>query len=258
MSARHGDPFSVLGLHDAGGGWVARASSRRRGVEAETRDGDRWLPHPRRRRRVLRWGGIRLRAPAAALPRRNAGGEWVVDRPYSFGPVLGPMDDYFIGEGTHLRLFDKLGAHPIEHEGVEGVHFAVWAPNARRVSVVGDFNDWDGRRHPMRLRATPASGRSSCPDHRAGHALQVRDPRADGRVLPLKADPFAFRPSCGRRPPRWSRRSWRTTGGRRGASRHWRRVDARRAPISIYEVHPGSWQRRADGRFSAGTSSPTG
>ena len=73
--------------------------------------------------------------------------------PYSFGPVLGPMDDYYIAEGSHLRLFDKLGAHLIDHEGATGFNFAVWAPNAKRVSVVGEFNDWDGRRHTMRNRA---------------------------------------------------------------------------------------------------------
>ena len=109
---------------------------------------------------------------------RNAGGEWWVTDPYSFGPVLGPMDDYYMREGSHLRLFDKMGAHPIHHEGADGVHFAVWAPNARRVSVVGDFNAWDGRRHVMRLRrdtgiweifvpgsrrASPTSTRSSAP-----------------------------------------------------------------------------------------------
>ena len=76
----------------------------------------------------------------------------VVTDPYSFGPVLGPIDDYLIAEGTHLRLYDKFGAHQITHEGATGIHFAVWAPNAKRVSVVGDFNDWDGRRHMMRFR----------------------------------------------------------------------------------------------------------
>ena len=71
---------------------------------------------------------------------------------YSFGPVLGPVDDLLMAQGTHFRLYDKLGAHLIAHEGATGMHFAVWAPNARRVSVVGDFNDWDGRRHVMRHR----------------------------------------------------------------------------------------------------------
>ena len=75
---------------------------------------------------------------------------WEYDDPYRFGRVLGDMDIHLIGEGTHRRLWHALGAHPITHQRVAGVHFAVWAPNARRVSVVGDFNAWDGRRAPMR------------------------------------------------------------------------------------------------------------
>ena len=81
-----------------------------------------------------------------------AAARWTVADAYLIGPVLGPLDDYYIGEGNHLRLYDKLGAHPMHHEGHDGVHFAVWAPNASRVSVVGDFNGWDGRRHVMRKR----------------------------------------------------------------------------------------------------------
>ena len=77
---------------------------------------------------------------------------WDWDDPFRFGPVLGEMDEYLLAEGTHHQLWKVLGAHPITHEGVEGTHFAVWAPNAARVSVVGDFNIWDGRRHPMRRR----------------------------------------------------------------------------------------------------------
>ena len=91
------------------------------------------------------WLGYRLRAS-------NAGGSWELEDPYRFGPVLDELDDYLMREGTHRRLWEKLGAHAIEHEGVSGVHFAVWAPNASRVSVVGDFNDWDGRRSVMRTR----------------------------------------------------------------------------------------------------------
>ena len=78
--------------------------------------------------------------------------DWWVTDAYSFGPVLGPLDDLLIAEGTHYRLFDKLGAHCIDHEGARGVHFAVWSPNASHVALVGDFNDWDHRRHPMRER----------------------------------------------------------------------------------------------------------
>ncbi len=83
---------------------------------------------------------------------RRDGEEWLVEDAYRFGPVLGEMDEYLLGEGTHHALWKVLGAHVIEHEGVRGTHFAVWAPNARRVSVIGDFNAWDGRRHVMRRR----------------------------------------------------------------------------------------------------------
>ena len=124
---------------------------------------------------------------------RNAGGDWWVTDPYSFGPVLGPMDDYYIAEGSHLRLFDKLGAHLIDHEGASGVHFAVWAPNAKRVSVVGDFNDWDGRRNPMRLRQDTGIWEIFLPDIGAGHGpTNTRSSAPKGERLPLKADPFAF------------------------------------------------------------------
>ena len=120
------------------------------------------------------------------------GAQWWVTDPYSFGPVLGPVDDFLIAEGTHLRLYDKLGAHQISHEGATGIHFAVWAPNARRVSVVGDFNDWDGRRHVMRSRRDIGVWEIFIPDIGAGRAYKFEIIGADGRTRPLKADPFAF------------------------------------------------------------------
>ncbi len=91
------------------------------------------------------------------LRAENAGGTWELRDAYAFGPVLGPLDDYLLVEGTHRLLYERLGAHPLRHvclagQAADGVHFAVWAPNAARVSVVGDFNAWDGRRHPMRKR----------------------------------------------------------------------------------------------------------
>src|SRR5690606_25175030 len=117
---------------------------------------------------------------------------WVTD-PYSFGPVLGPMDDYYIAEGSHLRLFDKLGAHLIEHEGARGFNFAVWAPNAKRVSVVGAFNDWDGRRHAMRNRRDTGIWEIFVPEIEPGNAYKYEIVGADGALLPLKADPYAQR-----------------------------------------------------------------
>ena len=139
----------------------------------------------RRRVRLAERQPIRYRAA-------NATGEWSVIDPYAFGPVLGPMDDYYGAEGTHLRLYDKLGAHLMAHEGVDGVHFAVWAPNARRVSVVGDFNDWDGRRHVMRKRIDSGIWEIFLPDVGEGAVYKYEIVGGDGELLPLKSDPFGF------------------------------------------------------------------
>src|SRR6185503_2588586 len=103
-----------------------------------------------------------------------------------------PLDDFLMAEGTHLRLYDKLGAHLISHQGAKGIHFAVWAPNARRVSVVGDFNDWDGRRHVMRGRGGVGVWEIFIPDIAAGRAYKYEIVGSDGRTQPLKADPMAF------------------------------------------------------------------
>ncbi|MEL6680312.1 MAG: alpha-amylase family glycosyl hydrolase, partial [Pseudomonadota bacterium] len=165
------------------------------------------------------------------------------------GPVLGEMDDYLIGEGTHLRLFDKLGAHFITHEGFSGVHFAVWAPNAARVSVVGDFNGWDGRRHPMRLRPSTGIWEIFIPDLDAGERYKYELLDGSGRLLPQKADPYALaselRPQTASLTHRDVGHVW--TDAKH--MEHWARVDKRRVPISIYEVHPGSWDRDEAGHF---------
>ncbi|RYD87109.1 MAG: 1,4-alpha-glucan branching enzyme, partial [Sphingomonadales bacterium] len=154
VRGKHGDPFAVLGVHPTDTGLLARTFiAGAETVEALTLAGKPAGTLAMIDKAGLFEGGLSLRKPQPLRYRAaNAGGTWTVGDPYSFGPVLGPMDDYFIGEGSHLRLFDKMGAHKLHHEGADGVHFAVWAPNARRVSVVGLFNQWDGRRHSMRLR----------------------------------------------------------------------------------------------------------
>ena len=189
---------------------------------------------------------------------RNAGGEWWVTDAYSFGPVLGPMDDYYIREGSHLRLFDKMGAHPLHHEGADGVHFAVWAPNARRVSVVGDFNAWDGRRHTMRLRRDTGIWEIFIPDVRPGLAYKYEIIAPDGARLPLKADPFAraseLRPATASIVAPELEHDWGDAAHRA----YWGEADARRTPISIYEVHAGSWQRDGERLPLLGRARPTG
>ena len=177
------------------------------------------------------------------------GHEWWVTDPYSFGPVLGPMDDFLIAEGTHFRLFDKLGAHRIEHQGVQGVHFAVWAPNASLVRLVGDFNDWDPARHPMRRRADIGVWEIFIPDIGLGRAYKFHITGPDGIVLPLKADPYAFaaelRPSTASLTAQPGKGEWGDSAHRD----YWAKADPRREPMAIYEVHPGSWQRDETGWF---------
>ncbi len=251
VEARHADPFGVLGPHETEAGLVIRALVPR----AETVE-------------VVEIGG----APVATLDRRDPGGffEGRVDRPgrlsyflraanatdawefcdpYAFVGVLGDMDDYLLVEGTHRRLYERLGAHPMVHQGVEGVHFAVWAPNAQRVSVVGDFNEWDGRRHQMRKRVTSGLWEIFAPDLGEGTLYKYEIVGAHGELLPLKADPFGFsgemRPSTASRVARtdnfiWSDEAWmaeRAEG------------DPRRKPMSIYEVHLGSWRKAEGWRF---------
>ena len=180
--------------------------------------------------------------------RGTAGGQtWEVDDPYRFGPVLGELDEYLLGAGDHRQLWQALGAHVMTHEGTPGTHFAVWAPNARRVSLVGDFNAWDGRRHVMRRRGATGVWEFFLPGAGDGTVYKYEILGADG-ALHLKADPVGF---GAQHPPEtasvvrdisgygWSDDGW--MGSRAQAQR----TDA---PISIYEVHLGSWKRTEDGR----------
>ncbi len=251
ISGLHSDPFAVMGLHELGGqfyvrGFVPGAEA----LEAETLDGKAIGKLNCLDNSGFFAGPVRLKSRQPVRYRaQNAGGTWTVTDPYSFGPVLGPMDDYFIREGSHLRLFDKMGAHPIHHEGVEGYHFAVWAPNAKRVSVVGGFNDWDGRRHVMRLRKDTGIWEIFAPDVTAGFAYKFEIVGPDGKLLPLKADPFArrseLRPQTASLTTPELEQKWDDEAHRA----HWSSADARRQPISIYEVHAGSWRRHSDGSF---------
>jgi 1,4-alpha-glucan branching enzyme len=251
VTGRHADPFRVLGLHKAGDQWVVRTFiPHAEAVTALGHDGEAIGDLTRRHPEGFFEGIVTIAERQPVRYRaRNEGGEWEVFDPYSFGPVLGPMDDYYIGEGSHLRLFDKLGAHAMAFEGVNGTHFAVWAPNARRVSVVGPFNDWDGRRHPMRVRLNTGIWEVFIPNVGPGTIYKYEIVGPDGRLRPLKADPFAFQSEMRPRtasvvadptPFTWTDQTYLEERGRK---------DWRRTPVSIYEVHLGSWRRRADGGF---------
>ena len=163
--------------------------------------------------------------------------------------TLGDLDLHLLGEGTHLRAYEKLGAHPRQLGGMDGVSFAVWAPNAQSVSVVGDFNGWDGRCHPLRQPGANGFWEIFVPGVGLGalYKFQIHGPA--GNLLPLKADPFAFRCEAapgtasivhGLQDHPWGDGAWMETR---------RRTRTHEAPVSIYELHLGSWRRRPDGTY---------
>jgi 1,4-alpha-glucan branching enzyme len=242
----HANPFAVLGMHEFGKQFVARAFIPDAwDVTAYTLSGEEVGALTRRHDAGFFEGEVSVRKRQPLKYRaRNSGGEWEVVDPYSFGPVLGPMDDYYLREGQHLRLFDKMGAHPIHHEGADGYHFAVWAPNAARVSIVGSFNNWDGRRHVMRLRSDTGVWEIFLPGIHGGETYKYEILSRDGTLQPLKADPFArrseLRPKTASMTTPEIDQQWEDKAHRDW----WCNVDARRVPVSIYEVHPSSWMRK--------------
>lgn len=249
LDGTHADPFALLGPHEGPAGTFARAILHgAEEAEAFSLKGGR-LGKMTRVDGPLFEGKLRGKPKPVKYRCRGNGAEWWVTDPYSFGPVLGPMDDFLIAEGTHFRLFDKLGAHVIEHQGCSGVHFAVWAPNARSVNLVGDFNGWNGTAHMMRRRVDIGVWEIFIPDIGEGTAYKYRITGPDGTVQPLKADPFAFaselRPKTASIVARPGKPDW----GDEVHRKHWASVDPRREAISIYEVHPGSWQRADNGWF---------
>ena len=250
VEGRHGDPFAVLGPHQVGVDWVvtafvpgaerlwllgAKSAKPVEGVAVPGFDGLFQVA-------LARKGPYRLKA-------QGHGTEWEFEDPFRFGPIIGEIDEYLLGEGTHQRIWQVLGAHLITHEGVEGVQFAVWAPNAQRVSVVGDFNIWDGRRHPMRRRGVTGVWETFVPGLKDGVSYKYEIRSNSGALMPLKADPVGFgseHPPANAsvvrdiRPRAWSDKDWMDT---RLAAQN---IDA---PISVYEVHLGSWQRAPGNRM---------
>ena len=247
INAEHRDPFSVLGPHaDGQGGQYIRAFlPQALSVSVIARDtGDVLGPLSCPDVPGLFVGHF-AEPRAYALRIQWAGGEQTSEDPYSFGPLLGEMDLYLFAEGNHRDLSHCLGAQVMSVDGVPGVRFAVWAPNARRVSVVGDFNIWDGRRHPMRLRHPSGVWEIFIPRLQAGEAYKYEILGEHG-ILPLKADPMALATQL---PPLtaskvasplavdWQDQQWMQERG------HVQRPDA---PLSIYELHVGSWQCEVD------------
>ncbi|HYD67707.1 1,4-alpha-glucan branching protein GlgB [Azospirillum sp.] len=257
VRADHGDPFAVLGMHQDGAGapvevrtflpgatrvWVIDAATGEPAAEMDLLHPDGFFAAlmPDRTQRFRH--RLRVEYPLATVEHEDA---------YRFAYVLGELDIHLLAEGTHLRAYERLGAHPREIDGVPGVAFAIWAPNARRVSVVGDFCDWDGRRLPMRKRVEAGIWEIFVPHVQAGQRYKFEIKGPGGDLLPLKADPYAFQSEM--RPLtasvvhglphfEWTDEVWLQTRGK---------VGGRESPISIYEVHLGSWARvpEEDNRF---------
>jgi 1,4-alpha-glucan branching enzyme len=245
-SARHGDPFSVLGPHAQEGGVSVRAFLPG-AQQVQVLDAASGLPLGTLEKRhtdgffeqVL---DLAPRAPYRLQVQWNDGQSAVLDDPYRFGPVLGETDIWLLGEGSHLRPYEILGANPREMDGVAGTSFAVWAPNASCVSVIGDFNFWDGRRHAMRLRRECGVWEIFLPGVAPGACYKFEIRSADGQLLPARADPYARQAEL--RPATASIVA--TMPPLKPSSDQRRRANALDAPMSIYEVHLGSWQRISD------------
>jgi 1,4-alpha-glucan branching enzyme len=250
VAGRHNNPFSLLGPHNGPTGRVVRTlqpdavsvelidgSGSKRGDMQKIHDGGLFeCPMPSRIRRY------------ALRVSYSSGESVIVEDTYRFPSALGEMDLYLLGEGSDQYVYRKLGAHPRELLGVAGTRFAVWAPNAARVSVVGDFNHWDGRRHVMRLHPANGIWEIFIPAVGEGALYKYEIHDKDGNLLPLKSDPYAAYHEA---PPGnssiiftsdfdWQDGEWMgrlTTEPDLGK------------PVSVYEVHFGSWRRKDDGSY---------
>ena len=246
----HGDPFRILGPHltdEEGSEWEVRAFLPQARSAAVLVDGAvvaMTQRHP--------WGVFTARVSGERRPYRLRLELWngeaaEQEDPYRFGPVLTNFELYLHGEGTHYEAYNTLGAHPAECEGVKGARFAVWAPNAEVVSVVGEFNDWDTRRHPMRMRDggvweifLPGAGVGTPYKYFVRSRLHA--------YRQMKADPYGFAMEP---PPKSASLVWDVDGYEWGDG-EWmerrRRKNWLKEPVSIYEVHFGSWLRAPENR----------
>ncbi len=241
----HSNPHAVLGAHPDGGGVAIRvlrpAASE---IKLQLDDGNTVeleQIHP---------GGVfEGVVEGAKLPLHyrlevdyGSAGTFTIDDPYAFAPTIGELDLHLIGEGRHEELYEKLGAHVLEHQGVLGTAFAVWAPAARAISVVGDFNSWDGRLHAMRSLGSSGIWELFLPAVRPGARYKFEILGADGE-LKLKADPYAQEAEL---PPKTASVVFQPRHRWSEPDRAW--LDARpegqplTAPVSVYEAHLGSWR----------------
>ncbi|MBF0625440.1 MAG: 1,4-alpha-glucan branching protein GlgB [Magnetococcales bacterium] len=253
VTGRCGDPFGVLGLHEEEGeGWVMRAflPGARAVTVLDVRTGAERGTLNQRHEAGFFEGSVATRERFPYRFRVTYAEAVVeVEDPYRFHNVLGEIDVHLIAEGSHWELYNVMGAHPRTIDGVEGVCFAFWAPSAQRVSVVGNFNHWDGRRHPMRRRIECGVWELFVSGVGPGELYKYEVIGVHGDLLPLKTDPLAFAMEklpgtasvvCAENTYIWGDEKWMAHRAKR---------NSRDAPMSIYEVHLGSWKRNPDDGF---------
>ncbi len=239
------DPFATLGKHSREGGGASITTLQHGAVAVSVHDrgsGDKIADLEKIDQRGVFSAEVGS-DEAYTLRIEWPTGVQETEDPYSFPLLLGDLDLHLIAQGTHYELGRCLGAQTMMVDGVSGVRFAVWAPNAHRVSVVGAFNDWDGRRHPMRLRPQAGVWELFIPRLQPGDLYKFEILTRDGHVLPQKADPIAraseAAPStasivASSAPFSWTDQAW---------IERRRKMQYPQSPISIYEVHAGSWMR---------------
>jgi 1,4-alpha-glucan branching enzyme len=255
VKAEHSDPFHILGAHPVSVNGNPAVAVRAFMPEAEkawvvrNRDAQA-TPEVRELQRIHPDGFFELVYPGEpqVFPYRlrvrdHDGYEWDFEDPYRFPPVLSDFDLHLMGEGTHYTKYERMGAHLKEVEGVRGVAFALWGPNAKRVSVVGNFNRWDGRRHPMRVRGGSGIWEIFIPGLSEGEVYKYEIKSHYNDFLSLKADPYAFsselRPRTASVVADINRYEWHD--GEWMSRRQ--EKQSLESPVSIYEMHLGSWRR---------------
>ena len=257
VNGEHSDPHTVLGMHemeqdgrkavvvraflpDAAGITVIDYANKRKKYPMERLHADGFFEVTIADREE--WFRYQLEYTDAD------GNTWRSYDPYSFSPTLSEFDRHLFGEGTHYEIYEKMGGRLMTHEGARGAAFSVWAPNAKAVSVIGDFNNWDARRSPMRRLGESGIWELFLPAAAEGDKYKFHVTQCDGRVVD-KTDPYGVyaevRPNNASvlyplKRYKWKDRRWMTAR---------RKYDFRAAPMNIYEVHPGSWKRAEGNRF---------
>lgn len=250
IEARHHDPFAVLGRHPLEGSGIVIRTFLPHATEVTIAEGERPM------QRVPNTDIFEWRGDSSEIPERyrliwrdDQHHEHISHDPYCFPPQLSDLDLHLFGEGKHWHAYRFLGAHPREVDGIAGVMFAVWAPNAERVSVVGNFNRWDGRVHQMRVRGGSGIWELFIPNLMPAtlYKYEIRN-RHTGAIF-LKTDPygqrFELRPGTASIVVAGNSYTW----GDAAWMEKRRTQDWLHTPMSVYEVHLGSWQRGWEGEF---------